>query len=100
MSGSVGIDVPPGQTHAIKEVGSVRDQTFRQKRSPAARDRKEKEKRKEEEAWRLADSDKDRVRHDGTKGGVGSEEQHEGSGNKSKKENDSKVPGSLVDVVI
>jgi hypothetical protein len=97
MSGSVGIDLPPGQAYAIKQVGSVRDQSFRQKRSPAARD--QKEKKKEAETRSLAGSDKGRVRHDGT-GGVGSEEQHERSRNKSKKENDSEVPGSLVDVII
>ena len=83
MAGMVDIDVAPGQAHAIKQVGNVKHQTFRRKRPPAPRDRKEKGKK-----------------DDGTKGGPGSEEQHSDSGNKSKKKKDSKVRGSLVDVVI
>ena len=88
MSSSVDIKLTLGQRNAIKEVHSVKHQTFELNRLPAARNRKEKGKRE------------GRVRGDGTKGGPGSEEQHSNSGNKSKKEKDSEVRGSLLDVII
>jgi hypothetical protein len=100
MASRVDIDVSPQQAHAIKQVGNVRHQAFRRKRSRAARDRRDKEKKKGTGEEKLTGSDKGRVRYDGTKGGIGSEEQREDSRNKSKKEKDSKVPGSLVDVVV
>ena len=83
MPNSVDVKVAPEQGHAIKEVHNVKHQTFKRKRFPAARDRKEKEKK-----------------DDGIKGGPGSKKQHADSGKKSKKERDSKVRGSLVDVII
>lgn len=83
MSSRVDMKVAPEQGHAIKEVHNVKHQTFKRKRFPAARDRKEKEKK-----------------DDGIKGGPGSKKQHADSGKKSEKERDSKVRGSRVDVTI
>lgn len=100
MSSRVDTAIPPGQTYAIKQVGKARDQDFRRKRSPAVRDRKDEEKKKVTEQHKLAGSKKGRVRYDETNGGVGSEEQHSDCGKKSKKKNDSKIPGTLVDVVV
>ena len=100
MSSRVDIKVAPEQGHAIKEVHNVKHQTFKRKRFPAARDRKEKEKKKEKGTQKSAGADRGRVRDDGIKGGPGSKKQHADSGNKNKKEKDSEVRGSLVDVII
>jgi hypothetical protein len=100
MSSRAVIKLAPAQGHAIKEVGNVKHQTFKRKRSPVARDRKEKEKEKEKRTHKSAASGRGRVRDDGIKGGPGSKKQHADSGKRSKKERDSKVRGSLVDVII
>ncbi|NVL89382.1 MAG: hypothetical protein HWN69_00100 [Desulfobacterales bacterium] len=98
MASAVDIKVALGQGNLVKKVQNVKHQTFRRKKFPAVRDQKE-EKKKEKEALaeEFADSDKGRVRDDGTKADSESEEQLQDSGNKKKKK---KVRGGLVDVVI
>jgi hypothetical protein len=98
MSSRADIKLAPARGHAIKEVHNVKHQTFKRKRSPAARDRKEKEK--EKGTQKSGGSGRGRVRDDGIKGGPGTKKQHADSGKRSKKERDSKVRGSLVDVII
>ena len=86
MAGDMDMNLPLGQGSAIREIQKVRQQSFeRNKPSPARRRRERKKQKRPPDKFDSSNVD---------------EHRHEGAGEKTRRKEDSKVPGSLLDIVV
>ena len=86
MAGNMDMKLPLGQGSAIREIQKVRQQSFeRNKPSPARRRRERKKQKRPPHKFDSSSVD---------------EHRHEVTGAKTRRNKDSKVPGSLLDIVV
>jgi hypothetical protein len=86
MAGNMDMKLPLGQGSAIREIQKVRQQSFERNKPSPARRRRER-KKQERPPHKFDSSSVD-------------EHRQEGTGKKTKRNKDSKAPGSLLDIVV